>query len=1047
MGIARSTNAVCVLVITSVTFASGDIDARETEFNQAIGPILSAHCFACHGPHAQARKAGLRLDLAEGIFGQSRNGEAIVAPGNAAASVLVQRINAADRDDRMPPVDALHQLTNDERELLTAWVEAGAPWSAHWAFVPPTRQQSPVPSDVWLASDDIDLFIQSRLPAVGLSPSPRANRSTLLRRVSLDLTGLPPSVEELDAFLADKHSDAYEHAVDALLASPRFGEHMATQWLDLARYADSYGYQNDVGRSVWQWRDWVIESFNDNLPYDDFITWQLACDLLPDPTREQHLATTFNRLHRQTNEGGSVNEEFRVAYVSDRVDTFGSAMLGLTTQCARCHDHKFDPISQREYYELSAFFDNIDESGLYSHFTSAVPTPTLTLPTAAQQAQLQSLAQAVEHAEASLARTYQSRAGAFGVWQGTPGAELTIPGLVAHYPLDVTSDGTLQNTVDATKPAKTSLSPVVSPGAKGEGLLLSGDNNVHFPEVAEFNRSTPFTLSLYVKVPDVKERAVVIHRSRSWTDAGSQGYQLLLKKGKLSWSLVHFWPGDAISILALEPMDLGRFNHIVVTSDGSSSAAGLAIYIDGSPVHTTVMKDNLHKGITGGGPGALTIGERFRDNGLAGGTVDEVKVFDRCLTPLEVAHLHDGVSLDRAHANAAQSLWAFYFATQDEPASAAHAHLVAARGALANVQNGVSEIMAMSEMDSPRQTFVLERGAYDSRGEHVSPGTPAAVLPFDPALPKNRLGLAQWVTGQANPLTARVVVNRLWMQIFGNGLVGTPGDFGNQGLVPTHPSLLDALAIDFIDSGWDTKAMLRRMVLSATYQQDSGSSEDAWTVDPENRWLARGPSHRLTAEMIRDQALAASGLLVERIGGEGVFPYQPAGLWKEKSGSTYPQGKGESLYRRSLYTWWKRTSPPPSMMIFDASKRDICVAQRGSTSTPLQALVLLNDVQFVEAARVLAERAWSAGGGDAEASVRFAFRALAGRQPDDAEVLVLVALFQSQQQAMAADFAAAEAFAATGEKPRDESMNAVDIAALTATCSTIMSADAATMQR
>lgn len=1040
-------NPIRVEVLALAILAAGNVAAAPADFNQTIGPILSAHCFACHGPHADARKAGLRLDLHAGLFGQSRNGEPIVAPGNAAASVLVRRINAADVDDRMPPANALHQLTDDERALLTAWVEAGAPWSKHWAFIPPTRQPIPGTPDAWAASDDIDRFIQNRLPAAGLSPSLRADPETLLRRVSLDLTGLPPSVAELDAFLADERPDAYECAVDALLASPRFGEHMATPWLDLARYADSYGYQNDVGRSVWRWRDWVINSFNGNLPYDDFITWQLAGDLLPEPTQEQQLATTFNRLHRQTNEGGSVNEEFRVAYVSDRVDTFGGAMLGLTTRCARCHDHKFDPISQREYYKLSAFFDNIDESGLYSHFTSAVPTPTLTLPSAAQQVQLQSLKEAVRSAEASLAHTRQSQADAFAAWQRTAATGLIIPGLVAHYPLDVTPDGTLSNGVDATNPAKTKLSPVASPGAKGEGLLLSGDNNVHFPGVAAFNRSTPFTLSLYVKVPDVKERAVVIHRSRSWTDAGSQGYQLLLKKGKLSWSLVHFWPGDAISILAIEPMDIGRFNHIVVTSDGSSDAAGLSLYIDGRPVPTEVIKDNLYKGITGGGPGALTIGERFRDNGLAGGTVDEVNVFNRCLTPLEVAHLHDGVSLDRARADAPQSLSAFYFATQDEPVAAAHADLVAARAALAKVENGVGEIMAMREMESPRQTFILERGAYDRRGEQVSPGTPAAVLPFDPALPNNRLGLAQWVTDEANPLAARVAVNRLWMQVFGKGLVGTPGDFGNQGLAPTHPGLLDALALDFIDSGWNTKAMLRRMVLSATYQQQSGVSEDMWSVDPDNRWLARGPSRRLTAEMMRDQALAASGLLIEHVGGAGVFPYQPAGLWKEKSGSTYPQGKGDALYRRSLYTWWKRTSPPPSMMIFDAAKRDICIAQRGSTSTPLQALVLLNDVQFVEAARVLAERAWRAGGGDAEASVAFAFRALTGRQPNDTEVSVLVALFQSQRQAMAANPASAAALAATGEQPRDESLDAVDIAALTATCSTIMSADAATMQR
>jgi len=1023
------------------------------DFNQDIRPILSGTCFSCHGPHADARKADLRLDLANGLFGAGRRGQPIIEPGNAAGSLLIQRINAPDRDDRMPPATALHQLSQEDRDLLSAWVDQGAQWSKHWAFSRPAAAPVPQPHAQWTSHNDIDRYIHAGLVEQALSPSPQADAETLLRRVTLDLTGLPPTIQALDAYLADSNATddvetLWARTVDTLLASPQFGERMATTWLDLARYADTYGYQSDVGRTVWPWRDWVIQAFNENLPFDDFLTWQLAGDLLPNPTRNQQLATTFNRLHRQTNEGGSVEEEYRVEYVADRVNTFGNAMLGLTTECARCHDHKFDPISQREYYELFAFFDNIDESGLYSHFTSSVPTPTLRLSTDAQSAALVTLATDMGTARAELSKRQTEARAAFELWlaQDRLDMPLSVPGLVGHYPLDAIDKNGLVNLVEGGKPGSVSGAPLEAPGIKDGGIQLNGDNKIALPDVGAFVRSAPFTLSLHVSVPARPERTVVMHRSRSWTDAGSQGYQLLLEHGCPSWSLVHFWPGNAISIRAMEPLKLDRFNHIVVTSDGSSSAAGLAIYIDGTRAETETIRDNLYKGITGGGPGALTIGERFRDIGLKDGTVDEVKVFARCLTAIEVAHLHNGVALDEALQSNPEALFDYFTATVDEPCAEASTQLEAAHSALAQAQDGVQEIMAMRET-APRQTFLLKRGNYGDRGVAVQPGTPDAVLPFDEALPANRLGLAQWVTDPANPLTARVAVNRLWKVVFGTGLVATPGDFGSQGGVPSHPALLDALALEFIASGWDVKAMVRRMVLSATYQQVASESSDIWRADPGNRWLARGSSRRLSAEMMRDQALAASGLLVERIGGAGAFPYQPAGLWKDKGSATYPQGTGESLYRRSLYTYWKRTSPPPSMMLFDAAKRDVCVAQRGSTATPLQALVLLNDVQFVEASRVLAERALREGGLAAAEQVEFAFRSLTGRRPSADERDVLAELFQSQRAAMEADPEAAALLAAIGQWPRDESLDVFDVAALTATCSTIMSTDAAAVKR
>jgi hypothetical protein len=1017
--------------------------ARDVDFQRTIRPILSRSCFECHGPDAQSRQAGLRLDVEpEQRAGTSR----LLVPGAPDKSLLYQRLTASDPDDRMPPLDAHHPVSATEIELIRRWILEGARWERHWAFVPPERSPLPVVQDQDWPRDDLDLFILATLEAEGLAPAPEADPARLLRRASLDLTGLPPTLDELEAHLADDAPMAWDRVINRLLESPAYGERMASLWLDLARYADTHGYQSDVERPVWPWRDWVIEAFNDNMPYDQFLSWQLAGDLLPEPTRAQRLATAFNRLHRQTNEGGSVEEEFRVEYVADRVHTFGTAMLGLTTECARCHDHKFDPISHEAYYQLFAFFDDIDESGLYSHFTNATPTPSLQLADDAKERRMANLSARIMELE-STGSTLRDRPGSsFADWlAANPRLVLELPGRQGDYRFDEVEGSVIPNHANPDRPGQLDAGVEIHPREDGGSLLLDGDNSASFPGVGEFDRTQPFTISLMLRPESTTERAVVIHRSRAWTDAASQGYQLLLEDGHPSWSLIHFWPGNAISIKTVEPLPVGKWSRLTLVYDGSSRASGMTLHVDGEQAETTIIRDNLTRSITGGGPGALSIGQRFRDRGFKGGGVDELLVLDRALSTLEVRQIHDESTLNNARTTAPESLAETHRLREDPDYLAHLSELQETRRALAKELDSTPEIMTMTALPEPRTSRILERGRYDMPGPPVEPGTPEEIMAFPAEERRDRLGLARWTTDARNPLTARVAVNRLWEIAFGRGLVLTSEDFGSQGSIPSHPELLDHLALDLIDSGWDIKAMLERIIGSATYRQSSITTENTRRIDPENALLSRGPANRLTAEMIRDQALSASGLLVETIGGPSVHPYQPAGLWQEKSGRIYPQGSGETLHRRSLYTFWKRTSPPPMMMIFDAANRDVCVARRGATNTPLQALVLLNDPQFVEASRVLAERCLVHGGETSEEQVTYAFKSLASREPTNRERRLLTDLLTEELSGFEPD--EARALIEIGDTPTTDTLDPIRLAAMTVVCSTILNSDAAVMRR
>jgi hypothetical protein len=1026
---------------------SGAID-----FNFQIRPLLSDRCFKCHGPDEKSRKAKLRLDVAESAYAirDTATGRRAIAAGRPDQSEVYRRITAIEPEDRMPPVKSGLKLNPEEQEVIRRWIEQGAEYKGHWAFESVRRPRVPDPKDSARVVNPIDAFVVARLEKDDLSLSPEAARGMLIRRLSFDLTGLPPSLHDIDSFLADPSPEAYEHVVDRLLASPAYGERCAAEWMDLARYADTYGYQNDFDRDMSPWRDWVIKAFNANLPYDQFVIWQLAGDLLPHATHDQVLATAFNRLHRQTNEGGSIEDEFRTEYVADRVNTAGTVFLGLTVGCARCHDHKFDPIRQREYYRLFAFFNNIDESGLYAHFTMATPTPTLLLYPPGLESRRADLLREIESAEGGLDRIAVQERAAFEAWLDSGEAEVSCPGPSAAYAFETMSTNTTPNTV-GTNSAILVDAPVQTPGKHGLALRFSGDNSVVCKGAGAFGRTDPFSFSFWLWATERQERAVVFHHSRAWTDSGSRGYEFVLEDGKPTFSLVHFWPGNAIKVQAPEPLVTNRWLHVAVTYDGSSHADGIRLYLDGVPMPLNVIRDGLFKEIlhrrAWGDADVdnieLTLGARFRDSGLRNGLLDEFQVFDRCLTSPEVRRLSEV----QEGSDDFTGLFQYYLGRLSEPYQHALRELQALRRTENDLVNDVPEIMVMRDLPQRRPTFVLKRGAYDAPGEPVEPGVPEAIMPFGSDLPRNRLGLARWMMDRRNPLTARVEVNRIWRAHFGQGLVTTTEDFGSQGQLPNHSQLLDWLAWTFTQSGWDIKAMHKLIVMSATYRQSSVAPPELVARDPDNRWLARGPKHRLEAEEIRDNALAVSGLLAATIGGPSVRPYQPPGLWEESgTGKRYVQDQGDKLYRRSLYTFWRRTAPPPTMLTFDATSREVCTARRETTSTPLQALVLLNDPQFLEAARVLAQRLVCEEQNPDE-RIKQTFRLMIGRFPDSREREVLRQLYAEQLARFDREPAKAEALIKVGDRGPDTALPADQVAATTVLASTVMNLDEFVTQR
>jgi mono/diheme cytochrome c family protein len=1149
------------------------VDAADrVDFNKDIRPILANNCFACHGPDEKTRKAKLRLDTEAGATAVFANGGAPIVPGDSAASEMFRRISTSDPTDKMPPAEFEKTLSEEQIALIGKWINQGGRYQTHWAFVTPEEPALPQVSNQDWVKNEIDYFILAKLEREGLSPSPEADRQRLIRRVTLDLTGLPPTPEEVDAFVVDESPDAYEKVVDRLLESPHYGEQMARQWLDVARYADTNGYHIDNVRYMWRWRDWVIDAYNRNLPFDEFTIEQLAGDLLPEPRLDQLIATGFNRNHMITFEGGIIPEEYRVQYVIDRLNTTGSVWMGLTVGCAQCHDHKFDPISSKEFYEMFAFFNSVPEQGSDGRDGNAVPRIPAPLPD--QKKELDALKSNIDAVLAKMRVPVPEIDDAQKVWEAEATTRLQSRWSALDAETAVSTGGaTLKKRVDRSilvegeNPEKdvyeivanTNLTGITAlrletltdPSLPKGGLGRSENSNFVLTEFkaeispidnAELKQAVTFSIAAadYEQKDFDARKAIDGDAGTGWAVSGGEtADQSIVFIADRPFG---FDVGTRIHISmhhesAFPQHAIGSF-RISTSSDPSMAPAqfgpwhvnGPYLAENGKTAYETDYGPETHVDLT----------ETYDDHrakwvarpDLADGTIQELSgdvcatYFYRTITSPstrdmvlklgsndanklwvngEVAfdnNVQRGVEAEqdtvkvRLKAGENQILmkvvnygnaYAYYFRqdsqdvgefpreieralavpsdTREEQHVAAlrdyyrslnwpdwkplEMELAALRESEKALEAEIPTTMVMAELEAPRDTFILARGQYDQpTTEKVTPAVPAALPPLPEDAPNNRLGFAKWLVDPSHPLTSRVVVNRYWMHYFGAGIVRTAEDFGIQGEWPSHLELLDWLATEFIDSGWDTKAMQKKIVMSATYRQASMFRDELLERDPENRLLAKGPRFRMDAEMVRDNALAISGLLVDDIGGPSVKPYQPGDLWKEVSyggdeftGQVFVQDTGENLYRRSMYTFWKRQSPPPGMLIFDAPNREVCTVRRARTNTPLQALALMNDTQYVEASRVLAERMMKEAGPEPMERVMYAFELATAREPKPEECAVLVETFHEQVEAYRQDQEAAASLLAVGEQPRDESLDISELAAWSTVASIILNLD------
>lgn len=987
------------LVLVTVTSVQAEAPTPGIDFNRDVRPILSDNCFKCHGPDDGTRKAKLRLDV----------------PGQVDKNELLQRITADD-EKRMPPPKSGKKLTTAQVATLRRWIESGAAHSQHWAFRPPVRPALPAVKQTTWPRNPVDYFILSRLERDGLQPAPEADRITLLRRVTLDLTGLPPTPTEVDAFLADTRPDAYERLVDRLLNSVRYGERMAVEWLDAARFADTHGYHIDSGRDMTPWRDWVIRAFNRNLPFDRFTVEQLAGDLLPDATLEQKVASGFHRNHMINFEGGAIPEEYHAAYIVDRVNTTGTVWLGLTIGCAQCHDHKYDPLSQKEYYQLYAFFHNVPEKGLDGNKGNA--SPMMKMPTAEQQRRLEELTATLRQLDQRLTEGDATQDAAQVRWE--------------------------ERLATSDKATWTTLEPREVHSRGGARLEVVRDGSIRVgganpaTDVYRIKAPLPATGVTAVRLETLPDRAF---------NENGPGRSI---NGNIVLTDVRLQLGEQTLKLAAASADFSQRDFPIRNAIDDDPRTGWAIHPEVGKPHTAVFE------LAEPAPaGELTILLAF-ESMFAQHQLGRFRV---AVTTAPQPHEADVVpgnirTLARLPAkqrtSAQQEELRTWFRTHHSSEfQKINEQRVRLRKQQQELEKQVPTTMVMEEMPKPRDTFVLMRGQYDKKGEKVTPTVPAVFPPLPADAPGNRLGLARWLVNPEHPLTARVTVNRYWQMYFGNGLVKTAEDFGSQGEWPSHPELLDWLATEFVRTGWDIKAMQRLLVTSATYRQSSKARPELLLKDPDNRLLARMPRLRLPAEFIRDQALAVSGLLNGEVGGRSVSPYQPAGLWEELASredgrnwtaQTYEQSKGKDLYRRTMYTFWKRTSPPPTLVTFDAPDRETCTVRRARTNTPLQALILLNDPTYVEASRKLAERLLRESGNDDD-RLTLAFRLATARPPSDAERQVLRRLLATQREKYRGDKAAAAKLLGVGEAPRDAHLAVEELAAWTMVASAVLNLD------
>ena len=1056
------TPSPCVRLVTAaiaLVVFSEPVNANDrVDFNRDVRPILSNHCWNCHGPDEHSRKAGLRLDQRESTVAVLESGVAAVVPNRPGDSELIARVDDDDPHSIMPPPGFKRPLNARQKEILRRWIAQGADFAGHWAYERPKRVDpeklavDPRHKD-WIRSP-IDRFILAKLTQEGVAPSPETDRATWLRRVTLDLTGLPPAPADVDNFLADRSPEAYERVVDRLFSTPAYAERMAQSWLDAARYADTNGYNNDEYRSMWPWRDWVIRAYAENMPYDRFVTEQLAGDLLPDSGVSQKVATGFVRNHVLTTEGGIIEEEYHIEYVADRVHTVATVFLAMSMQCARCHDHKYDPLTMKDYYAFAGYFNNLPDKIVSYSKGPYMAEPLVKVPSPDQTAALERLRARQTEVARLIAERAKSVDPDLERWEKslTPGdiEKLPVAALVARFdgsaPAMPAPGVDVANSVDPNQTGRFVGEVKRVPGKFGDSLEFTGTGHVDCGQVGRFEADQSFAVAAWI-FPTSNDPSTVL--SKMDDAAAHRGYDLILEGGKLATHIVHHWPDLGFKIIAKKPLSLNEWHHVALVYSGTKEAAGATLYVDGQPQDVDVTTGNKVGGtLTTDKPfhiGRRNTGAPFR------GKIDDVQLYSAKLSNDDIALLASGASLPGVQSilsvaaadrtgEQKDALRSWYLRSIDPVAKALRDEEQRLPAEIKAVDDAIPVTMVMGEMEPRRPSHLLKRGQYDLKGDVVPLGIPAALPALPANAPANRLGLARWLTSPEHPLTARVAVNRWWEVLFGIGLVETTEDFGIQGAYPSHPELLDWLATELIAKNWDTRAILREIVLSATYRQSSSARPDLIEVDPANRWLARAPRVRLPAEVIRDAALFHAGLLNPIVGGPSVKPYQPEGLWEDVSverREKYAPDPGDGIYRRGMYTFWKRTCPPPSMSTFDAPDRETCTVRRARTNTPLQALVLMNDPTYVEASRKLAERLLAAGSDD-PSRARAAFKIVLGRPATAEETAVLVNLVQSSRQRFQSKPDAADQLLGVGRAVVDGRFDRKELAAWTTAATAVL---------
>ncbi len=1045
-----STPQACLFAFFLVTAAPA-LAADKLEYNRDIRPILAENCFACHGPDSASRKADLRLDQRD----QAIKTEAIV-PGNAETSELIRRIDASDASELMPPPATKKTLTKAQKDLLRRWVQEGAEYQPHWSFLAPTRPQPPaVKNQAWV-KNSIDQFVLAKLEERGLSPTPEADRRTLARRLSLDLIGLPPDPAEVEAFVNDQSADAYSKLADHFLDSPQWGEHRGRYWLDAARYADTHGIHFDNFREIWSYREWVIKAFNRNLPFDQFTIEQLAGDLLPERTLDQVVASGFNRCNITTNEGGAIDEEYNVLYTRDRTETTSAVWMGLTAGCAVCHDHKFDPLSTKEFYSMAAFFNNTTQRAMDGNVQNT--PPVVFVPRSEDRERFDQIGKQLADTRGQIGARKNAARPDFDTWavQIAPAA---LAGLVPAQDLQLDApldegDGKVVHLAVAGAPRELTV-PTGFGWAEGRNgkkvFSLEPGETIRVPEVGDFDSNQGFTWSAWIRLPKENSVGAIMGRMNS-PQAGYRGWDMWVEGNRIATHIIHAWPENALKVVAKTPLKSNEWQHVAITYDGSQKAGGVRIYFNGVMQPVDVAADKLNGTTRTDVP--FTIGQRHAGERMPALMLEHLRLYNRTLSAAEIAPLARAdrilelVSRPVAQRSDAErnELFEFWLASLDPVTKDLAARIAALEGEEGAIKSKGTIAHVMQEKSEPAMAYILFRGEYDKRRDPVKPQTPAA-LPAMPAdYPTNRLGFARWLLRAEHPLTARVTVNRFWQEVFGTGLVRTAGDFGISGELPSNQELLDWMAVEFRESGWDVKKFFKLLVMSATYRQAATATPEKLEKDPANRLLSRGPRFRMDGEMVRDYALAASGLLVKKLGGPSVKPYQPPGVWEAVAmiGSNtrdYKADTGDSLYRRSMYTFWKRSAPPALLDIFNAPSREVCAVRRERTNTPLQALATLNDPTFVEAARHLAQSVLTKGGATNDERSQYMAVRLLARPLSPAEISVVQASLKELLEFYAAHADDAKKLITFGESKPDTTLDPSTLAAWTMLANEMLNLD------